>query len=106
MPTRRLTALLIVAFLVMQLLVPTVALFSHRPARFGWQMYANFPVLPTATLMYDDGSTEPVDVAAQFVVLRAEIDFASVLVNHLCAAGVSAVRVEWTDSEPETASCR
>lgn len=77
-------SLLIAAFLAVQLVVPAVALFAPRPARFGWHMYSALPPVPQAWIVHADGSSEAVDVTSLFVVPRAEIDYAAALRDRLC----------------------
>lgn len=108
-PERRLTAiaLLVAAFLAIQLLVPTVALFGPRPARFSWQMYSALPRVPHAWTVAADGSEEPVDLGAVFAVQRAEIDYVAVLRSGLCdLTGAPAVKIQADGGQaPEVISC-
>ena len=104
-PQRRFLAVLVAAFLIVQVAVPVVALFGQRPARFGWHMYSALPPLPEVSIVHADGTEEPVDIGALFGVQRAEIDYADAVRRRLCetsdateirirteAAGVESVR--------------
>jgi hypothetical protein len=104
----RILGLLAVAFLVVQLAVPAVALFGPRPSRFGWHMYSALPPVPHAWVIHADGSQETVDVTSLFVVPRAEIDYATALRDRLCAfSGAVEVRVQPdADAATEVISCR
>jgi hypothetical protein len=85
-PDRRTLAIsvLIAAFLAVQLLVPMVALFGPRPARFSWQMYSALPRVPHAWTIAADGTERPMDLGALFAVQRSEIDYTAVLRAGLC----------------------
>ena len=85
-PDRRLLAIsvLVAAFLAVQVLVPVVALFGPRPARFSWQMYSALPHVPLAWTVAADGAEQPIDLGPYFAVQRAEIDYAAVLRAGLC----------------------
>jgi hypothetical protein len=99
--------LAVAAFLVVQLAVPTVALFGPRPARFAWQMYSALPPVPEASVVWADGHEEPVDLSSLFAVQRAEIDYAAVLRAGLCGAtGAAAVRIKLSDGGIEEIACR
>jgi hypothetical protein len=90
---RRFLVAAVVAFLAAQVLVPAVALFGPRPARFGWHMYSALPPVPEAWAVTADGTREQVDLGNLFAVQRAEIDYVAVLRAGLCAA-VGAREVE------------
>lgn len=109
-PDRRTLAIsvVIVAFLLVQLAVPLVALTGSRPGRFAWQMYSALPNVPHAWTVGADGTEQVVDVDALFAVRRAEIDYARVLRAGLCeATGAPAVKIQANDSEqPELIACR
>ena len=106
-PRARILGLLAVAFLVVQVAVPAMALFGPRPSRFGWHMYSALPPVPQAWIVRENGSEEIVDVTSLFVVPRAEIDYATALRDRLCAvSGAVEVRVQTdTDSPVETIPC-
>ena len=92
--------------LAFQLAVPTAALFAHRPARFGWQMYAAVPSLPQAWLVFADGHEEPVDLAQVFATKRAEINYAYALRRGLCGVTAAvAIRLVLPDHGQERVSC-
>ncbi|HEX3220062.1 MAG TPA: hypothetical protein VHU77_08585 [Candidatus Limnocylindria bacterium] len=98
---------LIAAFLVVQLLVPTIALFGPRPARFGWQMYSALPDVPRAFVVEADGSEHEIDLQHLFAVQRAEIDYVAVLRTGVCdATSATAIRLVLADGESQEVSCR
>ena len=86
------TFVVIAAFMVLAVAIPTVALLSPRPARFGWQMYSVAYPAPRAWVQASDGSTREFDLADRMAVLRADTaDPASVsrwLCNHEQGAAV------------------
>jgi hypothetical protein len=103
---RTLVPFVIAAFLVVQLVVPAVALFGPRPARFGWQMYSALPDLPKAYAVEADGTERLIDLQNLFAVQRAEIDYVAVLRAGLCAAtGAAAIRLELTDGTDQVIGC-
>jgi len=109
MSTRRALAIAFFsAYLIVQLTVPTLALFAERPARFGWQMYSALPSAPRAWVVQADGTEQPVDMTRLFAVQRSEIDYASALIAGLCkATGATAVKVQRGEGSPsETVTCR
>lgn len=79
-----LVALFVIAFIVIQLAVPVLALAQPRPARYGWQMYTAVPSLPRVTVEDADGRTQSVDVTDLVARGRAAADFSAALVDHLC----------------------
>ena len=68
----KLTMALIAVFMVLAVAIPTVALLSPRPARFGWQMYSVAYPAPRAWLQASDGSTREFDLADRMAALRAD----------------------------------
>jgi hypothetical protein len=98
----RILGVLIVAWLAIQVAVPTVALFHDRPARLGWQMYTAVTDLPVVTLRETDGSTHSIDVRALVARDRAEADFTTAIADALCRReAVAAVIVEHTGTRSE-----
>jgi hypothetical protein len=110
LPDRRTLAIsvVIVAFLLVQVAVPLVALLGHRPGRFAWQMYSALPDVPRAWTVASDGTERAVDLDAVFAVRRAEIDYVAVLRTGICdATGAPAVKIQANDGdEPELIACR
>lgn len=108
-PDRRtlVISVIIVAFLLVQVAVPLVALFGPRPGRFAWQMYSALPEVPRAWIIASDGTEQPVDLDALFAVRRAEIDYADVLRAGLCdATGAPRVKIQSDEgAEPELIAC-
>ncbi len=109
-PERRLLAVSVVvaAFLAIQVLVPVVALFGPRPARFSWQMYSALPRVPHAWTVTADGTEHPIDLGPLFAVQRAEIDYTAVLRAGLCdMVQAPAVKIQADDADaPELITCR
>ncbi|MEO7296458.1 MAG: hypothetical protein ABIZ57_09960 [Candidatus Limnocylindria bacterium] len=90
----------VIAFIVIQLAVPILALAQPRPARFGWQMYTAVPSLPRVSVEDADGRTQPVEVTDLVARGRADADFSAALVEHLCATtDATAVRIASDDGE-------
>jgi len=101
-----LVALFMIAFIVIQLAMPILALAEPRPARFGWQMYTAVPSLPRVTVEDAEGRTQWVDVTDLVARGRADADFSTGLVDHLCEAGdVVAVHIRMDDQE-DRVPCR
>lgn len=107
-PTREsVIAVLIAAFLVVQLAVPVVALFGPRPSRFAWQMYSALPPVPEAWAIDADGNETAIELGTLFAVQRAEIDYEAVLRSGLCdTVEAAAIRiVGLADGRSETIRC-
>lgn len=100
--------MLVVALLALQILVPLMALFGPRPARFSWQMYSALPPVPHAWTVAVDSTETPIDLGPLFAVQRAEIDYAAVLRAGLCdKVSAPAVKIqEDASTEPELILCR
>lgn len=93
---------LIVAWLAIQVAVPTVALFHERPARLGWQMYTAVTDLPVVNVRETDGSMHSIDVRALVARERAEADFTTAIADALCRnASVAAVIVDHAGKQSE-----
>ncbi|GJG86419.1 hypothetical protein tb265_16000 [Gemmatimonadetes bacterium T265] len=93
-------------WLAAQLVFPAVQL-SHRPARFGWHMYADlreFPVLVGVVAPRGDASAagrrDTIDVAAFLAFQRGDVgpDFVRRLVAHVCARRPQYAAVEERDA--------
>ena len=94
-PRAYLISAVIVAVVAFQLLVPTIALLAHRPARFGWQMYSAMPDLPHVWLVDRSGAESAVELSHYFSVQRAEVDYRKAILDGLCAVTDAAgVRIE------------
>ena len=104
---RKLAAATFVAlFVVVQFVVPAAALFGHRPARGGWQMYSAFPDVPSVWLIDAAGHETQVDADRLFAQLRAEIAFAAALRAGVCdASGAVAVKLS-SRGTTEVIECR
>lgn len=98
----------VAAWLVLQVVIPAMALFEPRPSRLGWQMYSSLQQVPEAWTVNADGTTTEVDVHALFAVPRAEIDSVAVLRAGLCdLTGARAILVQpGGAAEPERVACR
>jgi hypothetical protein len=100
-------AALVALFVVVQFAVPAAALFGHRPARGGWQMYSAFPDVPSVWLIDAAGHETQVDATQFFAQLRAEIDFAAALRAGVCdASGAVAVKLSDSRGTTEVIECR
>lgn len=85
-------ALILIA--IVQVTIPTLALFEQRPVRFGWQMYSTLSAPPQAEVEHPDGRLTAVDLQPLVADFRAEIHWSQPLVEHLCGdADVRAVVV-------------
>ena len=103
---RTATIVVIAAFMVLAVAIPTVALLSPRPARFGWQMYSVAHPAPRAWLQASDGSTREYDLADKLAVLRADVPDAAGVGRQLCMIGKSAaVLVELRPSKLVRVAC-
>jgi hypothetical protein len=80
-------AMLAIAFLVLQFVVPAVLLFGRRPARFGWQMFAAHTNAPAIAAEHTDGSRALLRVDDYFAFRRGDLDPAAFdrLPAHVCA---------------------
>jgi hypothetical protein len=94
-PALLVRAALALAFLTLQVVVPTVLLFRARPARFGWQMFATHTRAPAFVVEHRDGSRAPVDIDAYFAWRRGDLDPAVFerFPAHLCAVEPSVATV-------------
>jgi hypothetical protein len=81
---RELAAAFVVVWLVIQIGLPTVALFTDRPERFSWQMFSALSDHPSYVLVYDDGSREEVSHGDVLPWVRADVDYRTHLPRHLC----------------------
>src|SRR3712207_2620917 len=91
----RLVAVFFVAYVALQVLIPTLALTIPTPTRFGWQMYSR-PWFPASYIVVRaDGVVEQVDPAAHLAYFRPEVELERFLPPHLCRVvpEATAVRV-------------
>lgn len=88
-------AVLSLAFLTLQVAVPTVLLFGPRPARFGWQMFSAHTTAPAFAVEHADGSRALVDVDDYFAFRRGDLDpvVFDRLPVHLCRIDPTVVTV-------------
>jgi hypothetical protein len=82
----RVVASLVVLYLFVQVLVPTVMLVRPRPQRFGWQMFASVPRFPWLVLHRQSGARDTVPLETYFANRRADIDtgFLALVPPHVC----------------------
>lgn len=91
-----------VAVMLVQLGVPTyVLLTQERPARFGWHMFAAVRPGPAATAEYGPDTRE-VDLTPYLPRPRPEVDYLSVLPDHLCEHLSGADSITVTRGEDST----
>lgn len=96
-----------VAFvLVLQLLVPTIALLApDKPNRGGFQMYSGLGGF-ALTVLDQDGREIPYDDHDLMVSARTEIDWSQILPERACALVPGAVTVEFhTARDSRTLAC-
>jgi len=100
-------AVFFVAYLAVQLAVPSAKLWEPRPARFGWQMFAGIAPAPRFAVAMADGSTREVALADHYGNPRADLRYEDHLPGHLCRSlpGARAVRLERAGREPEVRPC-
>jgi hypothetical protein len=98
----RLAAAFVVAWVVVQAVIPMVVLGQPRPSRFGWQMYTTTTDLPHVSVRMTDGRVVPIDVGASIARDRAEAGYLDALILALCARdGAAAVIVASADGNSE-----
>ena len=104
-PRRALLALVAIG-LAAQAIIAGVALAEPVASRYGWQMYAAVPYVPSAWAS-SDGAEERLDLARLVVHPRIEIDYVALVQEHGCElSGADAIRFELADGSQETISCR
>lgn len=97
---------LVVAFLVVQLVVPIVVLTAPRPSRFGWQMFTAYAPLPTVWAEDPAGERAAVDVERLLVHPRPEANLSQPIAEAVCRTDdVVAVVVESATADPERVPC-
>lgn len=105
MTRRAILRWLIVAFLVVQLALPILALGGPRPTGFGWQMFTAYAPAPIVTVEMTDGSARSIELGELLAHPRPEADLVTAIVAELCGRdGVVAVTVQETD-EHHRVSC-
>ncbi len=94
-PALLVRATLVVGFLTLQVVVPTLLLFGARPVRFGWQMFAAHTRAPAFVVERADGSRAVIDVDDYFAMRRGDLDptVFDRFPAHLCALEPSVVTV-------------
>lgn len=104
--SRRLVMAFVIAFVVVQLAMPAMALLGDRPTRFGWQMFTAYAPPPEVSVMSTDGELRPVDLDELLALPRPEADLISAIVTALCDdPDTGAVLVE-RDGETRHEVCR
>lgn len=97
---------LVVAFVIVQVAVPIVALAGPRPGRFGWQMFTTYAPVPRVWIETTNGSLSEVYLEALLVHPRPETDLTPALAAALCDdEGVQAVLIERLAGDPGRVPC-
>ena len=82
-----------IAFLAVQILVPSWQLTKPRPARFGWQMYAAGAPASEFSVVGRDGSVTSIALEEYIVRTRDDLDVLRYLPPAICArTGAASVR--------------
>jgi hypothetical protein len=89
-----LTVVFVGSYLLVQTVVPLMALTRSRPARFGWQMFSATPSGVAFTLIFDDGRRQVTDVRPFIGQTRGELVLDDDLPPHLCRLNPGVVAVE------------
>ncbi len=109
-PRQRLAAGIVITYLLLQIAVPAILLFRHRPQRFSWQMFTTAPIIPSLVLHRTTGRRDTVDVNSYFAVRRPELSRSDLelLPSHVCRVTPDAGLIEfrmWRDSAPRLLAC-
>lgn len=84
----------VVAFLVVQLIVPVAVWISQpHPARFAWEMFAATPAEPAVEVVSADGLKKSFGLGDFVVRKRGDIRYERVLPQHVCSVVRDAVTV-------------
>jgi hypothetical protein len=94
--TSAVKAAFFVLFLLIQVGVPLLRLWSPRPARFGWQMFSASPQQIAFSLVLRDGTSQPVSLGRYVAQSRGEVDLEDRLPPHLCRVVPDVASVEIT----------
>jgi hypothetical protein len=86
-----------IAFLAVQVVVPSWQLTQPPPARFGWQMYAAGARASEFAVVGRDGSVTPVALGEYIARQRDDLDLLRFLPPTLCAR-TGAVAVRYRDA--------
>jgi hypothetical protein len=79
--------------IVLQFLVPAIALTRTPPTRFGFQMYSGVGSLPVLTTVDASGREQRVPLDSIAAQSRVEIDWADRAVQYLCRTRPTLVEV-------------
>lgn len=90
----------IVLLVAAMVLVPAWGLL-HKPARFGWQMYASASRVPEFTLVHSSGQRDPVRPADFIANRRPEVRYERHLPPLLCERFPDVRYVLLTGASPE-----
>lgn len=94
------------AWLVAQVLVPTVQLSRPRPALLGWQMYSHTLAVHEIHVVLPGGERRAIDLDSYVTVPREEIPWHEVLPPYLCVGMPPGTIVESTrGAERSTVPC-
>jgi hypothetical protein len=93
--------------LALQVLIPLSRLAEPRPARFAWHMYSGARAPVAISVMIGTDSVHPIELRDVVRNVRADLDYVSHLVPHLCGtlANASGVRVARGAAAPEYVPC-
>lgn len=96
-------------FLIAQVAIPTAALVSPRPARFGWQMFSGVKPAPRVWIVDGTGAVREVDPLTRLGNPRGDLEYLPALAVGLCEMEPDAVAIRYDvrDGRDEaTAPCR
>jgi hypothetical protein len=108
-PKTTLAGVFFCAFLAGQVVVPLLQLWSPRPARFAWHMFAGIRQPLQYDLVLSDGSVVPVHLQDHLGNFRSDLDTMERLPAHLCARYPQAVAVRFrvlTETAFRSFACR
>lgn len=100
----RIPTILAVAFLTVQIAIPTMALFGDRPARWGWQMFSGSRTLTEFVMVRKDGTTAEINPTDYLGKGRSELDLSETLPAFICEQEPGATSVRVTDLPSDTTS--
>lgn len=81
-----------VAYLAVQIAVPTYRLFQPRPTRFGWQMFSASS-LPTRVWLISGDGTREISPVAYIGNVRSDLDYERYALPQICTqSGAQSIR--------------
>jgi hypothetical protein len=90
LPARRwhagelLSTAFVVAYLLVQTVIPLAGLARQRPARVAWHMFSTIPPSTAFALVLDNGTTQTADLSPYIGLSRGELQLDDALPPHLC----------------------